>query len=174
VDPIDHYERVDLHQLFGEIRESFSGVLQKLDGEVEIQGPFPTIQGDLVQLRQLFQNLVGNALKYVMKDSPPYIIITCIKDPDTSLAVEGEGMICISVKDNGIGFDQKYADEIFSPFRRLVTNAEYEGSGIGLATVRKIIDRHQGSIEARSSPGKGSTFLVRLPRTLPGHPISNP
>jgi signal transduction histidine kinase len=120
---------------------------------VEI-GPLPTVNGDPYQLRQLFQNLIENAVKYHRPDIKPLI------------KIHGEvidGRHRISVEDNGIGFEEKYLEKIFQPFQRLHRKNEYSGTGIGLAICKKIIERHGGTITAKSAPGKGSTFIVTLP-----------
>jgi len=126
--------------------------IQKRGARVEI-GPLPTIHGDPYQWRQLFQNLIANALKYNRAE-----VKTIIKIYGTD---EGRS---IFVEDNGIGFDEKYLDKIFQPFQRLHGKYEYEGTGIGLAICKKIVERHGGTITAKSTPGKGSTFIVTLPK----------
>ncbi len=120
---------------------------------VEI-GPLPTVMGDPYQLRQLFQNLIANALKYHRTGFKTIVKI---------YGDEKDGKCRISVEDNGIGFDEKYMEKIFQPFQRLHGKHEYPGTGIGLAICRKIVERHGGMITARSTPGKGSTFIVTLP-----------
>jgi signal transduction histidine kinase len=125
--------------------------------QVEI-GDLPTIEADPTQMQQLFQNLIGNALKFHGDEKP--IVRIYSRDADTHPA---NGNYQILIEDNGIGFDEKYLDRIFTPFQRLHTRGAYEGTGIGLAICRKIAERHGGTITAKSSPGKGSTFIVTLP-----------
>jgi signal transduction histidine kinase len=108
-------------------------------------------------MRQLIQNLVGNALKFHGKEKPVVRIYGRPRD----------GQYAIFVEDNGIGFEEKYLDRIFTPFQRLHGRGVYEGTGIGLAICRKIVDRHGGTITAKSSPGSGSTFIVTLPAKQP-------
>jgi PAS domain S-box-containing protein len=127
--------------------------LRETGARVEI-GPLPTVNGDPYQLRQLFQNLIANAVKYHRLDVKTIIKIYGEGD-------DGTGRIF--VEDNGIGFDQKYLAKIFQPFQRLHGRKEYTGVGIGLAICRKIVERHGGTITAKSTPGKGSTFIVSLP-----------
>ncbi len=116
--------------------------------------PLPTVRADAPLVLEVFQNLISNALKYHRLDEPPRVHIS---------AVVAKDMYVFSVKDNGLGFDMSFAEAIFAPFRRLHTNAEYEGSGIGLATVRRIIECHGGRVWAESEPGKGAEFFFTLP-----------
>jgi signal transduction histidine kinase len=125
---------------------------------VEI-GELPQIQGDPLQLRRLMQNLIGNALKYHLPGTPPVVKVH---------ARQLSGRVQILVDDNGIGFDQNDAERIFQPFLRLVGRSDYEGSGMGLAICRRIVERHGGEIAASSQPGRGTTFVVTLPIHGPG------
>jgi light-regulated signal transduction histidine kinase (bacteriophytochrome) len=117
-------------------------------------GPLPSVRGDPNQLRQLFQNLIENAVKYRRPDVASMIRIS---------GEENNGICRVFVEDNGIGFDEKYLQKIFQPFQRLHGRNEHPGLGIGLAVCRKIADRHRGTITAASTPGEGSTFIVTLP-----------
>ncbi len=114
----------------------------------------PTIYADGLQMGQLFTNLIGNAIKYQNKDNIPEIQIDA--------TIESQHY-CIYIKDNGIGFDEAYVERIFQPFQRLHGRSEYEGSGIGLAICQKIVQRHEGTINAKSQPGEGSTFIITFP-----------
>lgn len=116
--------------------------------------PLPTIQVDQGQMVRLFQNLIGNALKYRKPDVPPVIHVS---------AQQQDSMWMITVQDNGIGFDPKDAKHIFSPFKRLHAEQEYPGSGVGLAICRRIVERHGGRIWADSQPGQGARFHFTLP-----------
>jgi PAS domain S-box-containing protein len=127
--------------------------IQNTKARVEI-GKLPQVNGDPQQLRQLFQNLVANALKYHRPDVNTLVRIYTKRN---------EGTARIFVEDNGLGFDEKYLDKIFQPFQRLHGKNEYPGTGIGLAICRKIVERHGGTITAKSTPGKGSTFIITLP-----------
>jgi signal transduction histidine kinase len=127
-------------------------------------GPLPVIQADPTQMRQLFQNLIANGLKFHQPDVPPRVEVTAQTLPGDSQADWGP-WVQVTVADNGIGFDEKYLDRIFTIFQRLHGRGEYEGTGIGLAVCRKIVERHGGTITARSSPGEGATFIVELPLT---------
>jgi light-regulated signal transduction histidine kinase (bacteriophytochrome) len=127
--------------------------IQKIGAHLEI-GSLPSLRGDPFQLRQLFQNLLGNSLKYYRSEVKPLIRV---------YGQENTGACHIFVEDNGIGFDEKYLEKIFQPFQRLHGRNEYPGQGIGLAICRKIVERHGGTITAKSTPGKGSTFIITLP-----------
>ncbi|GMW01418.1 MAG: hypothetical protein AMXMBFR84_25550 [Candidatus Hydrogenedentota bacterium] len=116
---------------------------------------FPAVQGDRSQLLQLFQNLLGNAIKF-RGERKPEIKIDARKGPN------GSGEWTISIGDNGIGFDPQYADRIFLMFQRLHTRQEYQGTGVGLAICKKIVERHGGRIWVESTPGEGTTFYFTL------------
>jgi PAS domain S-box-containing protein len=129
-------------------------------GEIEVEY-LPAVQAEPIRMVQLFQNIIGNALKFHGKDRPPKVRIRA----ELPLDQEGrKGLVCrIYFEDNGIGFEEKDLDRIFSPFERLHGRDVYEGTGIGLATCRKIVQLHGGNLTARSTPGKGSIFIVELP-----------
>ncbi|MGH8000639.1 MAG: sensor histidine kinase, partial [Brasilonema sp.] len=149
---------VDLTQITQEVLSDLEIRIQQTEAYVEISG-LPMIHADPLQMRQLLQNLIGNALKFCPKEKVPIVKIysQMLNDQDT---VE----LCqIIVEDNGIGFDEKYLDRIFNIFQRLHGRSEYEGTGIGLAICRKIVERHNGSISAQSTPGQGSRFIIILP-----------
>jgi signal transduction histidine kinase len=114
----------------------------------------PVVEGDPLQLRQLMQNLIGNALKYHQPATSPEVKVYTKQTP---------GQVQVFVEDKGIGFDQEDAERIFQPFLRLVGRSQYEGSGMGLAICRRIVERHGGNIVAFSKPGQGTTFIVTLP-----------
>jgi len=151
------YTSVDLTAVLHYVLEDLETRIEEKQAAITTSD-LPTIQADPTQMRQLFQNLVGNALKFSGSESPPHIIIGVQPQPDNN-----EKFLTIFVQDNGIGFDEKYTDLIFSPFQRLHGRNEYEGSGVGLAICKRIVDRHNGRITAHSKPGEGSTFLVSLP-----------
>ncbi|MBO0934982.1 PAS domain-containing protein [Fibrella sp. HMF5335] len=130
-------------------------------GAVIQRDHLPVIAGDASQLRQLFQNLLTNALKFHPLDSPDHLVHIEIRCQRTE--TDGQGWYEISVIDNGIGFDDKYTDRIFQVFQRLHAQQVYPGTGVGLAICFRVVDSHGGTISATSQPGKGSTFLVRLP-----------
>jgi PAS domain S-box-containing protein len=156
------FSPVNLADIAREVMADLESALEKNGGEVEF-GNLPSIDADPVQMRQLFQNLIGNALKF---RKPDVKSVVCIGAQIILQPVDGASPLetCqLMISDNGIGFDEKYLDRIFNVFQRLHGRTEYEGTGIGLAVCRKIVERHGGSITARSAPGSGSTFIVNLP-----------
>jgi light-regulated signal transduction histidine kinase (bacteriophytochrome) len=122
----------------------------------------PEVMADSLQMMQLFQNLIGNGIKFKGAE-PPRVHISAVRD---------DKEWTVSVRDNGIGFEPQYADRIFAVFQRLHSRDEYRGNGIGLAICRKIVERHQGRIWAESKPGSGTTFYFTLPAT--GVPEARP
>jgi signal transduction histidine kinase len=144
--------------------------LEQAGGRIDL-APLPTIDADPMQMRQLLQNLLGNALKFSSPESRPAVRLTSSSAPEPGVSPAGNGsrtQYCqLIVEDNGIGFDEQYLDRIFVPFQRLHGRGEYEGTGIGLAICRKIAERHSGQITARSTPGQGATFIVTLPVSHP-------
>jgi PAS domain S-box-containing protein len=150
---------VDLTQVAHEVMSDLEVRIQEVGAHVDVQN-LPRIQADPTQMRQLLQNLVANALKFHHPHQPP--VIKLYADQATP-----NGVCHIFVEDNGIGFDEKYLDRIFMVFQRLHGRGEYEGSGVGLATCRKIVERHEGNITARSAPGQGATFIITLPVRQP-------
>lgn len=149
------FERVDLAQVMfevvGDLEERVSETGAKLKWDV-----LPVVNADRTQMRQLLQNLLANALKFQSPGQRPEVAITAQR-------LDSAGAWEISVKDNGIGFEEAYAERIFRPFQRLHARQEYAGSGMGLAICRKIVQRHGGTLVARSAPGAGSTFVITLP-----------
>lgn len=144
---------VNLHTVAREVAHDLELRTHEAGGHIDI-GELPVIDADPLQMRQLLQNLAGNALKFQREEVPPVVSISSVVD---------DGTCRISVTDNGIGFDEKYADRIFTMFERLHGRGKYEGTGIGLAICRRIAERHGGTIIAHSTPGQGSTFVVTLP-----------
>ncbi len=125
-------------------------------GAEVVVGELPQIKADRLQIGQLLQNLISNAIKYRKPDGQVKVAVSSFQQP-------GSSFVEIQVKDNGIGFDEKYLDRIFAPFQRLHSRQEYSGTGIGLAICKKIVERHGGTITARSAPDEGALFLVTLP-----------
>jgi PAS domain S-box-containing protein len=149
---------VDLAVVTREVLGDLEVRIEKSGAKLEI-GNLPTIDADPLQMRQLMLNLLSNALKFQPSGATPLIQISA----STSTPLSREPQCELRVQDNGIGFDEKYMDKIFAVFQRLHGRTEYEGTGVGLAVCRRIVDRHHGTITARSEQGKGATFIVTLP-----------
>jgi len=155
---------VDLNALMQEVRQDLELVIEEDGARLEVED-LPILSADATQMRQLLQNLIGNALKYHRPDVAPVVRVTSDPVPDLPDGLDADAQyLCVTVSDNGIGFDPAYADRIFQPFQRLHGRTEYKGTGIGLATCRKIVERHGGVIIADSIPGEGSRFSIVLPR----------
>jgi PAS domain S-box-containing protein len=157
---------VDLAQVVQEILSDLEIHIQQVGGRVEA-GDLPTLEADPIQMRQLLQNLISNSLKFHRPEEAPNIKIQATAlngqdrhSPGDAGAVDFQK---IMVMDNGIGFDDKQGERIFQVFQRLHGRSEYEGTGIGLATCRKIVERHGGTISAQSVQGQGTTFIIMLP-----------
>ncbi len=149
------FTRVDLTQIAREVLGDLEAVTEQTQASISL-GELPVLEADPVQMRQLLQNLLSNALKFQREGVAPSVSIRGTADP------EGRWLE-LRVEDNGIGFEEKYLGRIFNLFQRLHGRGRYEGTGIGLAICRKIAERHGGSIRACSTPGQGSTFIVTLP-----------
>ena len=151
---------VNLAEVASGVVEDLEGRIELVKGRVEV-GDLPVIDGEPLQMRQLLQNLIGNALKFRRPEEPPVVKVAAEIIPDP---VAPEKKLCrLTISDNCIGFDEKYLDRIFNVFQRLHTRNEYEGTGMGLAIVRKIALYHGGDITAKSKPGEGSTFILTVP-----------
>ena len=157
---------VDLAQIAREVASDLEVKIEQVSGRVEL-GRLPTIQADPLQMRQLLQNLIANGLKFHRIEEPPVVKVSGRYIHNRGQRKHGrsaaEERCRIVVEDNGIGFEEKYQDRIFGVFQRLHPRDVFEGTGIGLALCRKIVERHGGQIAARSTPGKGSVFEVLLP-----------
>ncbi|SEH24959.1 PAS domain S-box-containing protein [Magnetospirillum fulvum] len=147
-------EPVELSQVVADASANLSASLAESGGTIEVTPPLPTVRGDSTDLVRLFQNLIGNAIKYRAPDRPPLIRISSV-----STTTEHH----ISVSDNGIGIESDYFETIFRIFQRLHTPDKYEGTGIGLAICKKVVEQHQGRIWVESNPGQGTTFTIALP-----------
>ena len=167
---------VDLNKVTREVLSDLEVRIEKSGATVHVDD-LPTIEADPLHMRQLLQNLIGNALKFHEPGAKPVVNITArlvtggANSTETALLrrrairdkTADERFCELTVQDNGIGFEEKYLDRIFAVFQRLHGRQEYEGTGIGLAVCRRIVDRHGGSITAKSKPGQGATFIVMLP-----------
>ena len=149
------FEEVDLREVIEDILDLYEDRLATCGAEVTVDASLGKVKGDRTQLRQLFQNLISNAIKFRKKGVPLRIIIQSRHLDLNTLE--------ISVQDNGIGFEEKYKEKIFQVFQRLHGRSEYTGTGIGLAVCARIAESHGGSLDVRSNPGEGSVFLVSLP-----------
>jgi light-regulated signal transduction histidine kinase (bacteriophytochrome) len=171
------FVEVDLGTVTQEVLVDLEVRTEKTGAQVTV-GKLPVIQADPMQMRQLLQNLIGNALKFQPAGGVPTIKIEAqlvnrsqISEdavlPKTPKATPEDPFCLITVQDNGIGFDEQYLDKVFAVFQRLHGRSEYEGTGVGLAVCRRITDRHGGLITAQSKPGEGATFIVILPMSHP-------
>ncbi|MGV3524021.1 MAG: PAS domain-containing sensor histidine kinase [Candidatus Sericytochromatia bacterium] len=143
-----------LNDLVEEVKDTLQLALEESRATL-VCDTLPEIAGDASQIRQLFQNLLSNALKFVAPGKTPVIEIRSRQEAQS---------VVIEVQDQGIGFDPQYRDKIFQIFQRLHGRSEYPGSGIGLTLCRKIVERHGGTLEARSQPGQGACFVLKFPR----------
>jgi light-regulated signal transduction histidine kinase (bacteriophytochrome) len=153
------FHKVDLNEVAREVLSDLELQISEIEGSIEL-APLPTIEADPTQMRQLLQNLIGNALKFTKTGVRPVVTIKA------TLENEGdpeEALCFLEVSDNGIGFNERYLDRIFTPFQRLHGRGTYAGTGMGLAICRRIAERHQGTLTAQSTPGEGATFITILP-----------
>lgn len=149
---------VDLNEVIEHIKLDLEVLIQQTGARID-HGPLPSIEGAPVLIFQLFYNLVNNSIKFRKPDIAPHIYVEQIESKP--------GWAHIRVSDNGIGFEQKYAELVFDTFSRLHPKDRYEGTGLGLALCQKIVQRHGGSIWAESKKGEGAYFHVKLPETQP-------
>ena len=160
------FVRVDLGKIAQDVVSDLEVRIEQAEARVEL-GKLPTIEADPLQIRQLLQNLISNALKFCRENEAPTVKVhgrfvrgRTQRDMGESPAEE---RLRILVEDNGIGFDEKYLDRIFDVFQRLHPRDVHEGTGVGLAICRRIVERHGGTITASSRPGEGATFEITLP-----------
>ncbi len=155
-DTVRMLERIDMNELLKDVEQMNRDLIMAKSAIITADN-FPSLQGYRPALIQLFSNLLQNALKYSKEGVPPHIVIT---------SKETKSQVEFSISDNGIGIEPDYFDKIFVIFQRLHPTGEYEGTGIGLAIVKKVIDMHGGSIRVESTPGVGSKFIFTLKKTL--------
>lgn len=161
-------QEVDLARLLSEITTDMETAIQEKKAQITFEN-LPVITGELTQLRQLFQNLLSNSLKFSHKTRPLLITINGQIMQGNQLrelvAVSDYHKLfaCVEVKDNGIGFDPRYTERIFQVFQRLHGRSEYQGTGVGLAIVQKVVENHQGYLAAEGKPNEGATFRIVLP-----------
>jgi PAS domain S-box-containing protein len=162
------FQTVDMEAVTREALSNLETVIEQKQAHIDI-GPLPVVEADPDQMLQLMQNLVLNSLKFQKQGNIPHVriwapTIGTSGGPTPTSTEPPLPVLCeIRVQDNGIGFDERHLDRIFIAFQRLHGRSAYEGVGIGLAICRKIVDRHGGEITAKSTPNRGSTFVVRLP-----------
>jgi PAS domain S-box-containing protein len=159
------FENIHLNSILDEFREDFELTIQD-KGATVIVGKLAAIDVNRGQMRQVFQNILSNALKFSKTDVAPVIEISCkyLAEKSFDSIEQEDGPFClITIKDNGIGFNEKYLAKIFDLFERLYSKSLYEGTGIGLAITKKIIEKHNGLIKAKSQEGIGSEFMFILP-----------
>ncbi|RFM29964.1 chemotaxis protein CheB [Deminuibacter soli] len=160
------FEWVSLNGIVHEILEDLEITIQEKKAKIIIAHDLPELEVIPGQMRQVFQNLISNSLKFVKKELEPVITIDAelVNELNFNSMPDKNGAFCkITVKDNGIGFDEHFKNTIFTLFQRLHSKDKYEGSGIGLAITKKIIDKHNGIISAHSEEGKGAVFTILLP-----------
>lgn len=148
-------QETDLRKVILDVVSDLDMLVKEKKARIEVN-PLPSIEADPFQMRQLFLNLIGNAMKFSIDGQPPVI--------DISSRPIGSDSVEIRVTDNGIGFGAQNLDRIFKPFERLHGHGKYKGSGMGLAICQKIISRHGGNITAASEPKKGTSFVITLPK----------
>ncbi len=157
---------VDLNRVLRDVLRDLEEFVEKTKARIEI-GKLPAIEDDPGQMHRLFQNIVDNALKFQGAESPVIKIhgrLLKERVEEQAIDLHHDKFCRIDLEDNGIGFDEKYLDRLFLPFKRLhARNSPNEGTGMGLTICRKIVEVHGGTITARSTPGKGSTFIIILP-----------
>ena len=159
------FSEVDLNEVITAVLSDLSVRVKETKTVVDV-GNLPTIEAEPTQMHQLFQNLIGNALKFTRPNQSPQIEITSCLIQGRNLSsgmLNQQEMVQLKVKDNGIGIEEKYIERVFQLFERLHSRQAYEGTGIGLAICRKIVDRHNGRISVQSEVGVGTTFLIDLP-----------
>ena len=153
----------DLNGVVADILSDLEIAINESGAQVHVD-KLPVIQADKSQMQQLFLNLLSNAVKFRKAGTSPRIDISYedVSEYSEELNVDTQWQV-VTIKDNGIGFSQEYADKIFVPFQRLHGRSEYKGTGIGLSVCRRIVERHGGVINAQSIEGEGATFTIKLP-----------
>lgn len=164
------FEQTNLNELLNEVLSDMETDIQKKDVKITA-GILPVIHVIPSQIRQLFQNIISNSIKFSKPGSIPEIhikteVIKGANIPDIDRKLFENTFYKIYIRDNGIGFDAKHAEEIFVVFKRLHTYHQFEGTGIGLSICKKIVEKHKGFITAQSQPDEGSTFIITLPEKL--------
>ncbi|CCH55909.1 Phytochrome-like protein cph1 [Fibrisoma limi BUZ 3] len=166
------FQRVNLQDVLNDVLNDLETVIQEKRAEVDSTS-LPTVAGEAMQLRQVLQNLLSNALKFSKPGISPRITIDCkqltgqtirpLSGQTIATADLDKPFYAISIQDNGIGFEEKYTSQIFTVFQRLHNRSQYQGTGIGLAIVQKVVENHKGYLSVSSQPDQGATFTVYLP-----------
>ena len=151
---------IALNEIVEHVLADLSLRVEEADADIQVDD-LPAVEGDAGQIRQVFQNLIGNAIKFRKRGEPAKVRV--FAEEDAAKFDDGRTFHRITVSDEGIGFEDQYADRIFSPFQRLHNSEDYPGTGMGLAISYRIIERHGGRIDVRSRPGEGTSFFVELP-----------
>jgi signal transduction histidine kinase len=154
------FARVALNEVMGDVVSDLQIRIEESSAKIEF-GELPWLEADATQIHQLLQNLISNALKFRKEGAQPHVSVSAFVEEATQ---EHDASVVIVVKDNGIGFDNQFKEQIFTIFQRLHSRNEYEGTGIGLATCRKIVERHGGQITADGQPGEGAKFIITMPQ----------
>jgi signal transduction histidine kinase len=171
----ERFEEINLNELVQQVLSDLELIVKDHDCRIEVTD-LPVIAGIPSQFRQVFQNLISNSLKFMKKDKPGKILVSGERVSDRSICAEPDpdGEYCrISVRDNGIGFNQEFSDKIFEIFQRLNHRAMYQGTGIGLAIVKKVVERHDGLVHASAAEGQGATFTIVVPVSHKQHELQS-
>jgi PAS domain S-box-containing protein len=155
------FSMVDCNEVLRNVLSNLMIMTEQTQAEINWE-KLPVLEADATQINQLLQNIILNALKFHQENVPPIVNIST-RTIERQVGGQSISFFQILIEDNGIGFDEKYLDRIFGVFQRLHGRNVYEGTGIGLAVCKKIVDRHNGRITAESAPGKGATFIITLP-----------
>lgn len=160
---LNNYAPTSLTDVVNEVIEDYEILINEKNATV-ILDELPEIEVNRGQIKQVFQNLISNSIKFSKASLPPVIRITCeIVEKCADMSGISEKQCAVTISDNGIGFNDIYNEKIFSLFERLNTKDKYEGSGIGLSITKKIVDKHNGTISAKSQEGEGASFVITLP-----------
>ncbi len=160
-------EETDINLIMDQVLEDMD-LLIKEKGAKITTCKMPTLQVYPSLIKLLFHHLINNSLKYSDRNTEPVIKITAaLEEPDSADKIKKNKYWRITIQDNGVGFEQQYAEQIFSLFKRLHNNSEYSGTGVGLSICKKIVEEHRGYISAQSVPKKGTTFTISLPAEMP-------
>ena len=163
----DPFEAADLNETIEQLGQfELGAMLEETGATIEVPQPLPKVKGDPTQLGQLLQNLIANGIKYRRDGVAPRIVIGAEPLGDETVRIE--------VRDNGIGVSEQHREDVFKMFRRLHSRRKYEGTGIGLAVCKKIVERHGGEIGLESTEGEGSTFWFTLPAAKEAAVTSEP